>query len=218
MVQPNRIAVFGASGATGQAIGEAALRRGLEVRDLYRPGSEPREPAKGLEVVTGRLASTDDVRRTLTGTEAATCAFGPRIRRDGPAPAPFCAAATANVIAGMRTLEIERLVVQTGAMAAGDDANLGPSYRRMRARYRERFHDLAVDRDAQERVVQESGLDWLLVRPPRIVPGGPTGRLKVAESARIGLLAKARVGDLGELHCDELTRPRFHRQAVYVLG
>lgn len=218
MVQLNRIAVFGASGTTGQAIVEAALRRGLEVRALYRPGSQPGEPAKGLEVVTGHLASTDDVRRTLTGTEAATCAFGPRIRRDGPAPAPFCEAATANVIAGMRVLEIERLVVQTGAMATGDDANLGSSYRRMRSRYRERFHDLAVDREAQERVVQESGLDWLLVRPPRIVPGGPTGRLKVAETARIGLLAKARVGDLAEFHCDELARPRFHREAVYVLG
>lgn len=214
----HRIAVFGASGMTGRAIVEAALRRGLEVRSLHRPGSEPREPGKGLEVVTGHLTSTDDVRRALTGTEAATCAFGPRIRRDEPVPAPFCEAATSNVIAGMRVLEIERLVVQTGAMAAGDDAILGSSYRRMRARYRERFHDIAVDRDAQERVVRESGLDWLLVRPPRIVPGGPTGRLRAAEAARIGLLAKARVGDLAEFHCDELSRPRFHRQAVYVLG
>ena len=187
------------------------------MRALYRPGSEPKAPGAGLEVVTGQLTSPD-IMRTLARTQAVILVFGPRLsRRDAP-PEVFCGTATENVVSGMETLGIERLVCQTGAMAGDDASNLGFFYRQLRRRYRQRFRAVAMDREAQERVVRQSGLDWLLVRPPYIASGVGDGRLRAGPRVHIGLLSRAFLGDLATFHCDELTGGRFHREAVYVVG
>ncbi|HKZ63172.1 MAG TPA: NAD(P)H-binding protein [Thermoplasmata archaeon] len=208
------VTLLGASGRTGRAVLDAALRRGLRVRGLFRPGSEPNPVPAGLAIVVGQLSSAEDVGRSLAGSGAVCCVYGPR----SVDAAPFCAEATAHVVHEMRSLRMRRLVVQTGAMVGGDAGNLGWLYRGMARGYRRKYLTLAADGDSQERYVRESGLDWTLVKPPRLKDGPARRRVRASPTLRIGAFAVIPRADLAEFLCDELTRGRFHRQAVYVSG
>lgn len=57
------LAVFGGSGKTGRELIAVALKKGLLVRALYRPGSEPGQ-TPGLEIIIGQLTERGDIRRT----------------------------------------------------------------------------------------------------------------------------------------------------------
>jgi len=210
------IAIFGGSGMTGQELIAAALKKGLRVKALYRPGSVPPSPPHGVEVITGLLDSADDVKRTLEGTDGAVIVFGPRLKRKRPADV-FCAAATANIISEMKKLGIERLVCQIGAMAGGDTPNWSWFVRSFVRSYRKNFPAVNADRDAQEVAVKESGLDWTLVKPFRISKARGKGHVRAAQAVRIGMFTSVRRSDLAEFLVNEFMAGRFHQQAIYVV-
>jgi putative NADH-flavin reductase len=209
-----RIAVLGASGRTGHELVVAALGRGIEVQALYRPGSEPRDDAPGFRAIVGQVSDPEAVRCTLAEAQAACCALGPR----PPYTDVFCAAATANLIAQMRRLGAGRLVCLTGAMIGPDAEGWSPPVRALAHLFRRRYPAVAEDRARQERLVRESGLDWTLVKPPRIAGGRRRGRVTAAPALRIGLLSSIRREDLADFLLEELVAGHFHRQAVYVIA
>lgn len=214
------LAVFGASGNTGRAVVEASLAKSIRVRALYRPGSEPQGVSASHEVITGELTSKDDVRGVLSGTDAAILVFGPRLggpfRKPPTPPQPFCAAATANVLEGMRELGIRRIVCQTGAMAGDGTPNWSAMVRRFVRNYRGRFPAIAADRDEQERIVKGCNLDWTLVKPFRISGSRAVGRVYAAPSLHIGVFTSVRRADLARFLVEEAVASRFRGQAVYV--
>ncbi len=210
------IAVFGASGKTGREVIASAIRQGVRVKALYRPGSEPATPSRGLEVVTGQLTNPDDVRRALQGTDGAILVFGPRLSRKVHGDV-FCAAATATVIREMKGLGIRRLVCQTGAMAGGDSPNWSWAVRGFVRRYRRNFPEVDADRDAQEAEVKASGLDWTVAKPFRISGAKGKGHVRAAPNLRIGMFTSTRRADLADFLVAEVRAGRFPGQAIYVL-
>jgi len=84
------LAVFGASGATGQQIIARARSRGLKVHALLRPGSRFEMSPEILTVIRGTFDDEEALRLTLENTNAACCVFGPR----PPYRDIFCAGAT----------------------------------------------------------------------------------------------------------------------------
>ena len=210
------IAVFGGSGLVGRELVAAALAKGFCVKALYRPGSEPRSQMKGLEVIKGQLAEPLDIRRTLEGTIGTICVYGPRLRR-GYDPKPFTADATAKIVEEMKKLGLGRLIVQTGAMAGGDTPNWSWFVKRFVKSYRKNFPQSDKDRDAQEVVTKNSGLDWTLVKPFRISSGRGTGKLRALENVRISFLTHTPRSDLAEFLLNELTNGTHHRMAIYVV-
>jgi uncharacterized protein YbjT (DUF2867 family) len=216
MVKTPCVAVFGGSGKTGGELIAVALKKGVLVRALYRPGSESsRTP--GLEIITGQLTEPGDIRLTLEGTDGAILVFGPRLGRHAR-PEAFCAGATSLIIAEMKRLGIGRLICQTGAMAGGDTPNWSKMVRMFVGRYRKQFPAINKDRDAQEVAVKESGLDWTLAKPFRIAGGRGKGRVRVASSIRIGPLTSIRRTDLAEFLIDECLMGSYHKQAVYIVN
>jgi len=214
---PQYVAVFGGSGKTGLELIAVALKRGMRVRALYRPGSEPKDSPQGLEIITGQLSEPADIRRTLEGTESAILVFGPRLGKRNH-PQPFCADATAKVVEEMKLLGVSRPVVQTGAMAGGDSPDWSRGVRWFVGRYRKSYPEISADRDAQEIVTKESGLDWTLARPFRISGSRGNGHPHVAPAIRIGMFTSIKRQDLAEFLIDEATDGRFHQQAVYIVS
>lgn len=219
MVESICIAVFGGSGKVGSELISIALKRGLRVKALYRPGSEPEKVPKGLEIIMGQLTDRGDIRDALEGTAGAICVFGPRLGKRNH-PVPFCAEATEKIVEEMKKIGMDRLLVQTGAMAGGDSPNWSGAVRRFVRSYRKNYPKIDADRDAQEKVTKESGLDWTLVKPFRISGGSGKGkdRVRVAQNVHIGMFTSIRRSDLAEFLVGELKEGRFHRQAIYIVN
>jgi uncharacterized protein YbjT (DUF2867 family) len=88
----------------------------------------------------------------------------------------------------------------------------------MQAMYARQRPAIVADRAAQERVVLESGLDWTIVKPPRLADGPATGPVRADAALRVGLMSRIRRADLAEFLLDEVDRPRFVRARVFVAG
>ncbi len=210
------IAVFGGSGLLGKELVSAALRRGFQVRALYRPGSEPPGQAKGLVAICGQLTDPERVRQTLEGTSGAICVFGPRLGKRNN-PQPFTADATARIIGEMKKLGMKRLIVQTGAMAGGETPDMSWFVRRFTRSYQKNYPEISKDRDAQESVTRASGLDWTITRTFRISGGGGSRRPRALESARISFFTHTPRIDFANFLIDELMEGKYHEKIIYVV-
>ena len=208
-----KVALFGASGRTGQAFVRTGSAQGLLVRASFR-GSAKADPPSGIEILRGDLQDADHVRATIAGTTAVCCVFGPR----PPHTDVFCARATELIVDSMQRAGVRRLVCQTGAMIGEDAANWTPPVRAMVRMFRWQRPAVAADRMMQEQLVRESGLEWTLVKPPRLTDGRARGRVVAGIDLQIGLSSSIRRADLAAFLVGECLEPRFAKQAVYVIG
>jgi len=202
-----KLAVFGATGATGRQFVEQALAKGHELRVLVRPQSTA--PA-GTEVVAGDVLDAAAVASTVTGTDAVVCILGlPKgegtIISDG----------TANIIKAMTAQQVSRLVAVTvhGLNDSKDDAGFfGKVIVAKLAK--SRFEDRA----RQEQVIFDSAVDWTVLRPARLADGEASGEYELATKLKTGMSAKVRRADVAAALLELVESDRFSRQAVSIAG
>lgn len=209
---PRTLAVFGVTGLTGQALARIALARGWAVRGFAR--SESRAPAAsvGLTVVRGDFSDPERVAEVVAGAEAACCVLGPR----APYTEAFCAPATRTIIQAMREVGPRRLVCQTGAMVGSGNRTL--AFEWLARTFARRNPAAAGDRVEQERLVQGSGLDWTIVKPPRLT-NGPAGRgLSAGPALRVGLLSSVSRAAVATFMLDIIDTAQYSGARVFVRG
>ena len=210
---PMTLAIFGLTGRTGLALAQAARARGITVRGMTR-GSQPLAELPDVRLVRGTFADASRVAETVAGTHAVCCVIGPR----PPSQEAFCAAATTAIVAGMRPAGCRRLLCLTGAMIGGAQGNRSWPMEWMARSFARHAPGLARDREEQERIVAASGLDWTIVKPPRLTDGPATGRVRAGTDVRVGLLSRISRADLAGFMLDEIAQHTFVRQRVFVRG
>lgn len=208
-----KVALFGASGRTGQAFARLGTAQGLLIRASCRVASRVCLPST-VRVLSGELEDADHVRDVIAGNTVVCCAFGPR----PPHRDVFCARATELIVDSMRRAGVQRLVCQTGAMIGEDVAQWTLPVRLMVRMFRQHRPAVAADRVRQEEIVRHSALEWTLVKPPRLTDGPAGGSVVVGADLRIGLWSKISRADLASFLVAECTAPRYAGHAVYVVG
>jgi uncharacterized protein YbjT (DUF2867 family) len=207
------LAVFGGTGRTGRALLATSLAHGWQVRAFVRTqagASLPLPP--GLVVVHGFPDYLPDIVTAVEGTDGVCCVVGPHAR----SPEAFCAAMTQRIVEAMRSVRVRRLVCLTGAMIGAGPGNVSPAMRAMARLFRWHAPDLAADRAQQEAVVMASGLDWTLVKPPRLTDGAAAGVVHADAVLPVGLRNRVSRRDLAEFIFRAATQDRFVGQKVYV--
>ena len=180
------IAVTGATGFVGQAVLDEACRRDTALRALARR----EQPAcAGVEWVRGDLADREALARLVAGAEAVLHIAGVV---NTPDPMGF----HLGNVAGTEAL-VE------AAAAAGVRRFVFVSS--LAAREPKLSHYGQSKRHAED-VVQGSGLDWTIVRPPAIY--GPRDReiFDMFRAARWGVVPMPPAGRASIIHVDDLAR------------
>jgi putative NADH-flavin reductase len=208
-----RIALFGVSGRSGQAIVHLAQRRWVEVTGLARPEARV-SPAINLTLLRGDLSDSRALLATLDGADAACLAFGPR----PPYRDVFCADATTRIIATMKTARVHRLICQSCALAGELPDSLSPMLQ-LKGRSFAAIHSaIAADRALQEDAVRASGLRWTLAKPCQLHQKPSRGKARAGTALQLGLFSGISREDVAAFVLDELQRPRYLRKAVYLTG
>ena len=208
-----QIAVFGISGRTGRALLDTAQERGIGLVALVRqtttvPGGSH------LRVRQGDLGNPDVVQEVVANTDAVISVLGPR----PPFRDAFCAAATTAILRAMKVCGVARLICQTGAMIGALPENVSRPMQWAARRFAAAHPAVAADRAEQERLVRASALRWTLVKPPRLTGRPPRRPVAAGPSLSVGLLSSIGRPALAAFLLDEVERPRFIGQAVYVRG
>lgn len=152
------IAVFGATGGTGREVTQQALAQGHAVRALVRTPSKLELSHDNLQVIAGNVLDQAAVDATLTGADAVVCSLG----HSDNNPPDVVSSGTANIVAGMQALNIKRLVVVT-SLGVGDSIDQVPFV--FKTLMKTVLRQAMADKEVQEQLVRQSGLDWIIVRP-----------------------------------------------------
>lgn len=165
-----RILVIGATGGTGREIVKQALERGHHVTALARRPARITITHERLTVAQGDVMDPASLERAMRGQEAVVCALG---HKRWLGPSKILSGGTRNIVDAMKAAGVRRLVVET-ALGVGDSAGrLGLYYTAFTIPFILPFY--WFDKGRQERVVRESGLDWVIVRPGQLTGGKKRG-------------------------------------------
>ncbi len=190
------ILIIGASRGIGLATLKAALKAGHAVRALARSAAGIPVTDPHLEKISGDALDPVTVRTALQGVDAV-------IQTLGVSPSPemlfnstrLFSDATRILVAAMEECGVKRLICLTG-FGAGDSRNHGSFL------FNSAFHlflgRVYSDKDVQERIIQESGLDWVIARPVILTSGPFTGKYRVLVDPRDwrgGFITRADVAD-----------------------
>jgi putative NADH-flavin reductase len=156
----SKILVLGATGGTGRLIVGQALERGQEVTALVR-SPEKASWLKGAKLIVGDVRDEKVLREALKGQDAVVNALGT------PASplheVTFLSTATRALVRAMKAEHVSRLVCITG-IGAGDSAGHGGFFFD-KLIFPLLLKKVYADKNRQETIVRDSGLDWILVRP-----------------------------------------------------
>lgn len=178
------LAITGATGFVGSAVMEAALAAGHQVRALARRAQPERA---GVEWVPGDLADRAALAALAQGADAVIHVAG---LTNTPDPAEFETAnvtGTANVIAAAKEAGTRRMVFVSSLAS------------RMPA-----LSAYGASKARAETLVEASGSDWTIVRPPAVY--GPRDReiLDLFRAAKWGVVPLPPGGATSIIHADDL--------------
>ena len=180
------LAVTGGTGFVGQAVLDAAIRQALPIKALTRREQEERT---GVTWVRGDLAAHDALFELAKDTSAVIHIAGVV---NAPDSAGFHAgnvAGTQAVISAARKAGVTRFI-HVSSLAAREPA----------------LSDYGHSKRLAEEVVQTSGLDWTIVRPPAVYGPRDTEILELFKAARWGVVPMPPAGRASIIHVDDLAR------------
>lgn len=155
-----RILVLGATGGTGRLIVREAVARGYDVTVLVRSAEKARD-LEGVKLIVGDARDEKALRQALKGRDAVISALGTPV-------SPFrevtlLSSATRALVSAMKAEHVSRLVSITG-IGAGDSVGHG-GFVFDNLIFPLLLRKVYADKNRQEAIVRDSGLDWVLVRP-----------------------------------------------------
>ncbi|MBD3666066.1 NAD(P)-dependent oxidoreductase [Sulfitobacter aestuariivivens] len=205
-----KVIVIGATGSVGKLAVEQMLKEGHDVTAFARSPGKLEIDNPALRLVAGDALSVQDVTKAVAGHDAVVVTLGSpslvrRIRADG----------TLNVIRAMQATGVRRLICQSTLGAHESWGNLNFFWKRVM------FGGLLrvpfADHQAQERLVEASGLDWTIVRPGSFADGPATGRFKEGFASDLkDLTLKITRADIAQFLSRQLTDRHYHQRAVAI--
>lgn len=163
-----KLAVFGASGATGRHLVRLSGASGLTVSALVRSSTAGKDLEGAKLLVIGDPTDPTDASATLKGADAVAVCLGISRRSRSPfapltSPPDLTSRATAAIVKAMQAEGVRR-IVYVSAFGAGDSWTLLPWWARAFIRLSQVRHSM-TDHTRSEEILSTSGLDWTALRP-----------------------------------------------------
>jgi len=190
------IAIFGATGGTGRALIEQALAHGHTVTAFARNPAALAISHPRLTVVQGDVLDPARVEAAVAGQDAVLNSLGMKPGTQ----APVTSEGTQNIIAAMHKFGVRRLITQSSLPVAAIDGNPRelPWLFRIILSLAAPLKTIFQDKVRQERIIQQSGLEWVIVRPAALTDGARTGSYRVGMPLKVSLGSKISRADVAE--------------------
>jgi putative NADH-flavin reductase len=202
-----KLLVFGATGGTGREIVAQALEQGHVVTVFVRNPAAISTKHDRLKVAQGDILDYPSVETAVQGQDAVLSALGVRklskntILSDG----------TKNIIQAMERHGVKRFICESSLGVGDSRGQLGwvfnvfiiPLFLR----------NVFRDKEAQEQYIQQSSLEWVIVRPAALTNGPRTGAYRSGFSPTDRTItAKISRADVADFMLKQLTDDSYLRK------
>jgi len=170
-----KIVLFGASGRVGIKILEQALEAGHVVTAFVRSPPKVQSEHPNLTLFQGDATDAEAVAKAISGQETVVSALGP----SRPPVPQMMEIAAKNIVAGMQTHGVHRIVSTAGAGVRQPEDEPKFIDHFMSALLNLLVKEVLLDTVANVKVIQASELDWTITRFPRLMDGEHTGKYQV---------------------------------------
>ena len=166
-----KITIFGATGSIGRLAVERALKIGFEVIAFARNPEKLEITHHNLELYSGDVYDTVSVSDSVKNSDAVIICLGSSklsgdVRSKG----------TRNIVEAMKEHKIRRLICQSTLGIGKSRENLNFYWKYFMFGFL--LRNVYKDHEIQEKIVNQSNLDWTIVRPAAFIDNKPNSPVK----------------------------------------
>lgn len=209
-----KIAIFGASGATGLLLTKRCLDAGHEVTALLRtPQTFPHRAA--IHVVQGSAFDPAAVFRTIEGADIVLSALGAKSLKKED----VLERAVPQIVAAMQATNTRRIIVLGSAGAKPDALDKQAAWRRWIVEhlvYNTFLKWPVASQRSQYAALRASGLDWTMVMPPMLTNSPGRGKWRIDADALPRNASRISREDVADFMMQQIDNPQWVRKAVYI--
>jgi len=201
-----KLIIFGSTGGIGRQVVAQALDVGHQVTAVARHPEMLEIQHERLQVIRGDVLEPASFQHVLIGQNAVVSALGIITKE----PTVFYSSGMQNILNAMQTSGVQRLLcISAGATDPGGWQRwiVKPILWRL---YGEMYADLL----RMEDTVKASGLNWTIVRPPRLLDEPRTGRYRIAINKHLTFGISIPRGDVAEFIVTHLAEPTTYHATV----
>ena len=181
------VAITGSTGFVGRAVLDIAASQRVSVRALAR--RIPDEDIAGVEWIDGDLANRDALSSLVEGAEAVIHIAGLTNTHDLPQFDTVNVLGTQTLLEATRAAGVKRFVFVSSLSAR-----------------QPKLSAYGASKAKAETVVEASGLDWSVVRPPAVYGPRDTEMFELFRTARSGFVPLPPRGATSIIHVEDLAR------------
>ncbi len=205
------IALFGGSGQTGQAFLPKALAAGYRVKALARSPEKITRQSDQLEVIKGDVLDPDAVHATVKDSDIVVSLFGhvkgsPKwLQTDG----------TNNIIGAMKAEGVQKIISLSGGGLPFEKDQPKFADKMIRTIMKIAVPKVLHDAERHAEVLKDSGLDWVIIRGPRLTNEPEKGEYRVGW---VGVNASTKIGrqDLADFILKQVEDNQYAEQMPFV--
>jgi putative NADH-flavin reductase len=207
-----KIALFGASGQTGQQFLIQALEKGYLVKALVRNLNSISQKSPNLELIQGDVLNQIDVEKTIQGCDLVISLFG-HVKNS---PEWLQSDGTSNIIKAMKKYKIQKIVSLSGGGLPYPEKD-EPKFmdKVIRTIMKIAVPKVLNDANKHAELLRNSGLKWSVVRGPRLTNDSKVGQYRVGW---VGVNASTKIGraDLADFIVKQIEDDTFTYQMPFV--
>lgn len=207
-----KIALFGATGQTGQKFLQAAINEGYEVKVLVRDRKKLKINSSKLTVIEGDVLNEQDVGKAIEGSDIVVSLFG----HVKGSPEWVQTNGTKNIIAAMQKYTVDRIISLSGGGLPFPEKDK-PKFadHLIRTIMKIAVPKVLNDAIAHADVLQTSNKKWVIVRGPRLTNDARNGNYRVGW---VGVNASTKISrfDLADFILTQVEDESFNFQMPFV--
>lgn len=204
-----KLLLIGASRGIGFELLQQTLQAGHEVTLIARNPDGVEVSHGHLNVLAGDILNKEVVEQAVNGQDTVCITIGTKPTRK---PVSVYSEGTKTVIEAMKKSSCRHLLCVTG-IGAGDSRGHGGFF------YDKIINPLLLgtiyeDKDRQEAIVRQSGLDWEIIRPGFLTNGPHTGKYRVLtdlSGVKAGNISRA---DVADFMLREASQMQYNQQTL----
>ncbi|MGN4671260.1 SDR family oxidoreductase [Bacillus cereus group sp. MYBK106-1] len=209
MESTNKIAILGANGKAGKILVNEALEKGYQVKILTRNSTNTEKINENIETIIGDARNFSTIQDLLQGCSAVINAVGQPKNESY-----IFSTVTKHILEAMKESKIKRYILISGGSLNVTGDQKGIVNKIGATLFKLFLLKMMQDKYKELQIIQNSEVDWTIVRLPFVIEGNGIGSIKESLVDMPGI--KIQNGDIAPFVIKQINSDRYVGKCPFI--